>query len=96
MTIWFVLSRTEPIYLFQFQIGKRNNVCFVAKQILRKYHYQLRDALSNEVLKGGKDVNVLRWMSRAALEYIGQAGLGHSFGPIREKSKYNEAVRMFV
>lgn len=31
-----------------------------------------------------KEVDVLNWMSRAALELIGQGGLGYSFDPLTE------------
>ena len=37
------------------------------------------------------------WMSRAALEYIGQGGLGYSFDALDENktNKYSEVVREF-
>ena len=45
----------------------------------------------------GKDINVLKWMSRAALEYIGQGGLGYSFDALDENktNKYSEVAREF-
>ncbi|KAF8523309.1 cytochrome P450, partial [Hysterangium stoloniferum] len=44
---------------------------------------------------GSKDVDVMPWMSRGALEYIGQARLGHSFNAldIGAKDVYTQAVR---
>lgn len=41
------------------------------------------------------DVDVLGWMSRAALELIGQAGIGHSFDPLIEDvpDSYAEAAK---
>ncbi|THH21369.1 hypothetical protein EUX98_g8403 [Antrodiella citrinella] len=46
---------------------------------------QLKTALVSQVEKDSKkDVDVARWMSRTALELIGQAGLGHSFDSLAE------------
>lgn len=38
----------------------------------------------------------MKWISRAALEYIGQAGLGYSFDALDEKkvNTFSEAVKM--
>ena len=45
---------------------------------------------------GGKDINLNKWMSRAALEYIGQGGLGYSFDALDENATntYSEAIKM--
>lgn len=44
------------------------------------------------------DIDVLGWMSRAALELIGQAGIGYSFDPLTEDvpDAYAEAVKDFA
>lgn len=34
---------------------------------------------------GPKEIDILKVMSRAALEYIGRGGLGHSFGPLNDE-----------
>ena len=60
-------------------------------------HFQLCDVLANEVRNAnGKDINVMMWMSRAALEYIGQGGLGYSFDALDAKktNKYSESTKM--
>ncbi|KAI0791135.1 cytochrome P450 [Abortiporus biennis] len=44
--------------------------------------YKLRDGLSNEIKQGCEDIDVLNWFGRAALELIGQGGLGYSFDPL--------------
>ncbi|KAL1946273.1 hypothetical protein VTO73DRAFT_15400 [Trametes versicolor] len=46
----------------------------------------------------GTDVDVLGWMSRAALELIGQAGIGYSFDPLIEDvpDAYAETVKHFA
>ena len=40
----------------------------------------------------------MEWMSRAALEYIGRGGFGHTFDALNESSRngYGEAVKMLV
>ena len=38
---------------------------------------KLRDILLSEVRMGNEIVDVMKWLSRAALEYIGQGGLGY-------------------
>lgn len=40
----------------------------------------------------------MMWMSRAALEYIGQAGLGYSFDALDEEktNEYSEAIKMLT
>ena len=59
---------------------------------------QLVEAISSRVDAGAKDLDVLGWMSRAALELIGQSGIGHSFDPLTEDvaDDYAEAVKHFV
>lgn len=57
--------------------------------------YELRDVLTRLVGSGTKELDVMQWISKAALEYIGRAGLGHSFNALHNEkgSKYNEAVK---
>ncbi|PIL26606.1 cytochrome P450 [Ganoderma sinense ZZ0214-1] len=45
-----------------------------------------------------QDVDILQWMSRAALELIGQTGLGHSFDPLTQdvSNAYSDAVKNFA
>ena len=55
--------------------------------------------MCEKVRKGeGQELNVMKWMSRAALEYIGQGGLGYSFDALDESktNKYSEAVTMLA
>lgn len=46
----------------------------------------------------GTDIDILSWMSRAALELIGQAGIGYSFDPLTEDvpDAYAEAIKDFA
>ncbi|KAF5360939.1 hypothetical protein D9756_005070 [Leucocoprinus leucothites] len=41
--------------------------------------HRLRQALLNQVKDGPKEVDILHWMTRTALELIGQSGMGYSF-----------------
>ena len=57
---------------------------------------QLRDIIEGEVRRGASHVDVMNWTSRAALEYIGQGGLGYTFGALNEKqqrNEYSEAIK---
>nr|BAK09468.1 cytochrome P450 [Postia placenta] len=58
----------------------------------------LRDAIASRVDNGAQDIDILDWMSRTALELVGQAGLGYSFDPlIRDKAdSYAEALKALV
>ena len=46
---------------------------------------------------GSVQLDMLDWMSRVALELIGQGGLGYSFSALDEsvKNEYGEAIRQF-
>ncbi|KAI0333106.1 cytochrome P450 [Cubamyces sp. BRFM 1775] len=46
--------------------------------------HRLVDAISSRVEKGTMEIDVLGWMSRTALDLIGQGGLGYSFDPLTE------------
>lgn len=66
--------------------------------ILALFILQLRDELKRRVASGEEEINMLDWMSRAALEYIGQGGLGYSFDALdRSKSnEYAESIKMLL
>jgi hypothetical protein len=59
---------------------------------------QLREVLTKQVREGKKDIDVMAWLSRAALECIGQGGIGYSFDALSETNEnhYNEAVKMLM
>ncbi|KAJ3559691.1 hypothetical protein NM688_g188 [Phlebia brevispora] len=44
--------------------------------------HRLRDAISAHSDAQGKEIDILNWMGRTALELIGQGGLGYSFDPL--------------
>lgn len=42
--------------------------------------------MTAEVMSGTREVDMLSWMGRTALELIGQAGLGYSFNVLTDNS----------
>ncbi|KAI0657158.1 cytochrome P450 [Cubamyces menziesii] len=59
--------------------------------------HNLLDAISSRVEKGTKEIDVLGWMGRTALELIGQGGFGYSFDPLTEDKAddFAESVKAF-
>ena len=43
---------------------------------------QLRKAVATQLNGAAGEIDILIWMGRAALELIGQGGLGYSFDPL--------------
>ncbi|KAJ7584776.1 cytochrome P450 [Mycena floridula] len=57
---------------------------------------KLCDTLTAQVEAGPKEIDMLHWMSRTALELIGQSGLGHSFDSLTigaPPSVYAETIK---
>ncbi|KAI1790098.1 cytochrome P450 [Ganoderma leucocontextum] len=56
---------------------------------------RLRMAIGSQVKDGPKDIDVLAWMGRAALELVGRGGLGYSFDTLVSESRneFAEAVK---
>ena len=52
--------------------------------------------LSKQVKNGAQEIEILSWMSRAAMEYIGQGGFGYSFNALDDgkRNVYNENIRL--
>ena len=60
---------------------------------------QLVEGISNGVRNAPQSVDMLDWMGRAALEIIGQAGMGHSFDPLTPDSSsdaYTKAAKTYL
>ncbi|CDO70511.1 hypothetical protein BN946_scf184569.g54 [Trametes cinnabarina] len=55
-------------------------------------------AISSRLQDDAADIDMMNWMSRTALELIGQSGIGHSFDPLTEDvaDAYAEAVKSFT
>ncbi|KAI0641561.1 cytochrome P450 [Trametes meyenii] len=61
--------------------------------------YKLHAAIEERVQTAPAEIDMLNWMGRTALELIGQAGLGHSFDPLKEDvppDVYAEAIKAYV
>ncbi|PPQ71210.1 hypothetical protein CVT25_004681 [Psilocybe cyanescens] len=61
--------------------------------------YKLRDALLNRVKNGPREMDLLLWMNRTALELVGQSGLGYSFDTLEEDAathRYSTSAKQLV
>ncbi|KAN0127843.1 Cytochrome P450 [Lactarius tabidus] len=58
---------------------------------------QLRENLELIVENGAQEINIADWMGKFALELIGQAGLGYSFGTLRGRNDgYCRALKTWM
>ncbi|KAJ3973500.1 cytochrome P450 [Lentinula raphanica] len=60
---------------------------------------QLRVALQERVQDGPREIDILNWMARTALELIGQSGFGYSFDNLVDdipKNKYSIIIKDLV
>ncbi|KAL7277359.1 hypothetical protein ACG7TL_009219 [Trametes sanguinea] len=66
--------------------------------VTHKVEIILIEAISFRLQQGPADIDMLNWMSRTALELIGQTVIGHSFDPLTEDvaDDYAEAVKSFT
>jgi cytochrome P450 len=74
-----------------FSIANLRNIA----PILYRITHKLRDSLTEKLSQGPQEIDMLYWVSRAALEYIGQAGLGYSFDNLEESddNEYSRAAK---
>jgi len=66
--------------------------------IFSRISRQLCIAITSEVQAGPRELDVLHWLGRLALELIGQGGLGCSFDPLTEEvqSDYGDAIKSIM
>ncbi|KXN88518.1 Cytochrome P450 3A5 [Leucoagaricus sp. SymC.cos] len=60
---------------------------------------RLRTTLKAKLEKGEQEVDILHWMTRTALELIGQSGMGYSFDTLedgQEEHPYSHAMKRFI
>ncbi|KAF9466558.1 cytochrome P450 [Collybia nuda] len=60
---------------------------------------KLQTALNSQIANGPQEIDMLRWMTRTALELIGQSGLGYSFDSLTDESDshpYSNSVKQLV
>ncbi|KAF9002258.1 cytochrome P450 [Cyathus striatus] len=61
--------------------------------------HQLHDTLVTKIKNGAQELDISIWMTRMALELVGQSGLGYSFDPMIEEASphpYGIAVKELV
>ncbi|PPR01103.1 hypothetical protein CVT24_000411 [Panaeolus cyanescens] len=61
--------------------------------------HKLENSLVNQVKNGTKEIDMVFWMGRTALELIGQAGFGHSFDDLSEdyhEHYYSSALKGLI
>ncbi len=61
--------------------------------------YQLKTVLVKKVQQGPQEIDILRWMTRTALELIGQSGMGYSFDTLEDDNDnhpYSRSVKRFM
>ena len=56
---------------------------------------QLRDVLARRIKAGEGELDMSAWMGRAAMEYIGQCGMGYKFDSLEDgkPNRYLEASK---
>ncbi|KAI0668337.1 cytochrome P450 [Trametes maxima] len=59
--------------------------------------HRLEDAIASRVADGPRELDVLGWMGRTALELIGKGGLGYSFDPLTEDlaDEFADAIKAY-
>lgn len=73
--------------------------CIYFWGFIRRLLWQLREGVKIQLQTSpAAEFDILAWMSRTALELIGQGGFGHSFDPLvrDEPDPYAEAVKSFM
>ena len=55
----------------------------------------MQRAISAQIANGTAEVDILSWMGRAALELVGQGGLGYSFDSLEDEMEdsYGNALK---
>lgn len=54
---------------------------------------QLKNVLLKKVQQGPKEIDILHWTTRTALELIGQSGMGYSFDTLEDDNDYHPYSR---
>ncbi|CUA67703.1 hypothetical protein RSOLAG22IIIB_13540 [Rhizoctonia solani] len=96
-----LLSSTGDLHKAQ---RKMLNPVFTAKHMksLTPIFDKIAQLMKHSIIKEignmpGKEVDMLQWCGAAALELIGQAGLGHTFGVLEGvDSEYSRAVKEYL
>ncbi|PCH40527.1 cytochrome P450 [Wolfiporia cocos MD-104 SS10] len=78
-----------------FSVNHMRRLTPIFYDIIHKASGILRAGMAAEVSKGAQELDALHWFGRAALELIGQGGLGYSFDPLTEQvpNAYGDAFK---
>ncbi|PPQ69083.1 hypothetical protein CVT26_003558 [Gymnopilus dilepis] len=69
-----------------FSIAHLRNMVPIFYEVARKVH----DTFTKKVQQGPQEIEIMSWMTRLALELIGQSGLGYSFDELTENAVPHE------
>ncbi|KAK7676942.1 hypothetical protein QCA50_020060 [Cerrena zonata] len=61
--------------------------------IFYRVAYNLQEGIKNHINDAPKDIDLLHWVHRTALELVGQGGLGYSFDSLKEDVPYTAYAR---
>lgn len=64
--------------------------------IFKNIAHDLRDLLDRHIRQGEEEIDMSKYLSRAGLAFIADAGLGHSFGGLEESNEFEDAVKMMA
>ncbi|KAH8986066.1 cytochrome P450 [Lactarius hatsudake] len=80
-----------------FNIKNMRHMTPIFHRITNQVLFQLRENLLSIVSNGPQEINVADWMGKLALELIGQAGLGYSFGIFEGRDdEYCRALKEWI
>ncbi|KAG5634822.1 hypothetical protein H0H81_000604 [Sphagnurus paluster] len=72
-----------------FSVSHLRNMLPIFYEITNKVHVAIR----KDLVDGPREINILRWMTRAALEMVGQTGLGYSFDSLSDEESENDYTK---
>lgn len=72
-----------------FSVAHLRNMLPIFYEITNKVHMAIRKDLAD----GPREINILQWMTRAALEMVGQSGLGYSFDSLSDEESENTCTK---
>ncbi|THU97769.1 cytochrome P450 [Dendrothele bispora CBS 962.96] len=78
-----------------FSIAHMREMLPLFYEVVDKLQYSLRE----KVASGPQEIDMLAWMSRTALELIGESGLGYSFDPMTSEAAehtYSKTIKNLV
>ena len=59
---------------------------------LQNHALQLKHIIADLARRDAGEVDVLHWLSRAGVEFIAEAGLGHAFGEVDSSERRSHPI----